>query len=358
MGLQNLVLEANEVISSEFGFVPEKTTYQVHNQDEWNNFLKRFGSNLNAQGIFLPRNLSAHMLESSFLPVYLFHEFFGHGLFCEHSLIGQNIVSLEQSLEIVEKEIFGTLNDHQQIDETHPFFHQYNSQRESLQTFLSLNHANYEGFAIWMEHFLSLELGHQDIFNKKFDTLHPDYKNLFEHFHNLENNYGTFILMSSLGFPKTYDGDLVLETLRKLSGDDYDLVILYGSRKSYSDIDLFVVSDSVKSGFNGWFDVYAVTPDEFEEGIVNLSIAVTDPLFSGEVLFGCDHRGRVFNQSITEDAIQYNFRQSDEQKKFALLHPEYSRERILGLSYHDSFRMNAEALRKGLKLLTLSALYQ
>ena len=367
MDLTNLVLESEEALLSEFSIKPERSNYCIHSDNEWQAFLINTGSHPDSHGVYFPRDLSAHLKKSSeFLPINLLHEYFGHGLFCEHSTIGQRIVSLEQDLAETEKEMLNLAElpeqHHFQVDETNPNFQRYKKQREELQQFFSQNVHNYEGFAMWLEHFLSKATNQAGLFEQKMDKLvHPGYKKLFEQFHNFSEQYGNFILIAQLGFPKYYDDDTIIETLRKIYKGDFDsieLVILYGSQKPYSDIDLFVVSDRIQSGYNHWLDVYARTPQEFKVDLANLSIAVTDPLFSGRIIIGDSEyqtqlKQKVLNQPITKEAIQYNIAQSEEQARIALMYPEDSKERKIAENYQESFRRNAEELQKGNKILTL-----
>lgn len=367
MNLQILVSESEEVLLSEFNIKPEKSSYHIHFNNDWQDFLNNTGSNPDAQGVYLPRTLSAHLKESSeFLPVNLLHEYFGHGLFCEHASIGQRIVSLEQTLAETEKKILGLgklpNQHHFQVDETNPYFQKYKKQGEALQQLFSQNIHNYEGFAMWLEYFLSKANNQESLFEKKMDELvHPDYKKLFEQFLSFSEHNGNFALVAQLGFPKSYKDSTIVETLRRIYKDDFgsiDLAILYGSGKPYSDIDLFIVSDKIQSGYTPWLDIYARTPKEFEKDLSNFSIAVTDPIFSGKIIIGEisyqeQLKQRILNQPITQEAIQYNIAQSEEQGRIALMYPEGSKEREIAESYQQSFRKNAEELQKGNNILTL-----
>jgi stress-induced morphogen len=367
MKLDHLVMESVEVLESEFGIKPVKSIYTIYAGSPWKDFLHRTSSDPVSEGVYLPRTMSAHLKQDSFfLPVNLLHEYFGHGLYCEYALRGQRIVTLEQALAETERKMLGLSKlpeeKHFRVDVTNPLFEQYKLQREELQEFFSHSVDKYEGFAMWVEHLLSQATNQEPLFQKKMEELvHPDYKSLFEHFLGFSEQNGNFALIAQLGFPKYYNASTVVETLRKLYKDDFDsirIAILYGSRKPYSDIDLFIVSDKIKPCYNSWLDIYAVSHEEFEDGLANLSIAVTDPLFTGKVIVGNHEyikrlQKRVLNRTITHQAVTFNLQQSEEQGKIALMYPEGSKERKICLSYQQSFRRNAEELRKGNKMLTL-----
>jgi len=370
MKLQSLVLESEEMLLSEFSIKPEKSSYYIHSDDYWQDFLNNTGSHPDSYGVYLPRSLSAHLKQSSeFLAVNLLHEYFGHGLFCEYAITGQRIVTLEQALAETEKKILNLSEipkqQHFQVDETNPYFERYKKQREEAEQFFSQNVHNYEGFAIWLEHFLSKATNQEDLFEQEIDKLiHPGYKNLFEQFHDFSEQNGNFALIAQLGFPKHYDDNTIIETLRKTYKEDFGsimLTILYGSQKPYSDIDLFVVSNNnSRNYFNGWLDIYEVNKEEFNNWIKNLDISITDPMFSGRLIYGNKNsfekiKKKIEEQPITKEAIDYNLREVKRLKDFYSQTPHQEKMRK---SYIRSFSRNAEQLNLGNKALTLKNLNQ
>ena len=359
MKLNDLILRSEEILLSEFNIKPEKSKYEIHSDNEYLN-----KSEQTSQGVYLPRSLTAHLKKSSkFLQVNLLHEYFGHGLFCEHAIPGQKIVSLEKSLEETEKEMLGVTklpkNSHFQVNSNNPLFNKYVTKRGELKEFLSQNLHNYEGFAMWLEHFLAEKLNKKSLFDKKMSKVHPDFKELFEQFHDYSEVNGNFALISKLGFPKYYNSNTLVDTLRKMYKKNFDsikLVVLCGSKKPYSDIDLFIVSDKIKSTYNFWLDIVAKTTNELEKELTNFSIEVSNPLFKGILIMGDPGyheqlKKRLLNQPITKEAIKYNFQESEEQGRIGLMYPEGSRERRTALGYQKSFGKNARELEKGNRIL-------
>ena len=89
MNIQDLVNASNEILKSEFKIIPKISKYKIHHSDSWIGFLRDTGAHPDSHGVYIPRSLSAHLKGySEFLQVNLFHEFFGHGLFCEHAIRG------------------------------------------------------------------------------------------------------------------------------------------------------------------------------------------------------------------------------------------------------------------------------
>lgn len=343
--LDSLLQDASSFVASEFGFDIEQSKLKPYSLDNWQEFCQVNDFDLNSSGIYVPASYSAYVrTDSPFLTSNIFHELYGHGLFVEHSQIGKQLTEIIQN----------------HGDEKSFMFDEINPQEQPL-GLCKTNIGNYEGFAVWLEALLCKETNNSKVWNAKKDGLREDYAQLFEFFEDAESKLSRFGLISQMGFPKHYDDDKVLDVVKRLYGSNFNninFIIIYDSQKPYSDIDLFVVSAKVQSGYNYWLDIFARTPEEFEKGLIHFSIAVTDPLFSGKAIIGgSDYqeqlKQRVLNQPITKEAIQYNLTQSDKQARIALIYPEGSKERRIAESYQQSFRRNAEELQKGNKILTL-----
>jgi ribosomal protein L30E len=139
------------------------------------------------------------------------------------------------------------------------------------------------------------------------------------------------------------------------------MIILYCSKKPYSDIDLLVLSkNQCRSRSNGWLDITEINNGEFIEKLQRLDIAVTDPLFSGEVIYGnkdtCNRLKNIaLNIPITQESIAYNTKMASIQLK------NYEEETNPELgniykSYNRSYMFNAISLSQGVKLLTLKGI--
>ena len=371
MDIIHLVKESLEILESEFMIKPEASKYYIYSKDKWETFLSQTRSDRRCMGVYFPLSLSAHLDETSeFLQVNLFHEFFGHGLFCEHSLIGRKIVSLERDLAESEDKALN-LEEKAQEDERrvisvgNPYFEECLKKRQRLIDLMNNQMDSYEGFALWLESFLAYRTGLEDLFERKFEeVIHLTSRELLSKLISFQNQYGNFALFCQLDFQKRY----TLETIRGLVEKIYrgslqtvSLCMLYGSRKPESDIDLFIVSEKNSGNFfNGWLDIYQINIEELSDLVEKLDISITDPLFSGEMVidYGLLNslQSKTLALPITQEVIAYNLRRSDEQGRFASSFPEDSRERRIALSYQESFKRNAELLSKGYKALTLKRL--
>lgn len=191
MIIQNLVDNAAELVESKFKMRLRRTTYKMYRLSEWYDFCNSRDSELTSRGIFLPREMSAHLLDDHFLYITLFHEYFGHGLFCEYSTKGQQIVRFEEDLAEIEREMFGDVPTEKiELDKSHRLYPEYKTKREEALRFSAENIWFYEGFAVWIEGYLSEKLGYKLLFDLKMGIIHPLYRELLNDFTRLEKEQG------------------------------------------------------------------------------------------------------------------------------------------------------------------------
>jgi len=162
-----------------------------------------------------------------------------------------------------------------------------------------------------------------------------------------------------LGFPKYYGGDKVKELLEKVYGEEKILSCsiggIYGSRKPYSDIDLFVVSEDIIDYKNEWINIFTQTKREFEEQLKLFAVSLRDPLLHGELIFGDRSyfglkKQQWLAQPITENAIRYNIQRHKELKEIAKTYPLGHKKRRLTESYSASYLQNALKLKRGIRI--------
>lgn len=345
--LDSILSEASEFISSEFGLQLEKSQLKPYSPEDWQTFCQANNFDTESGGLYVPNSYSAYVgVDSPALISNIFHEFFGHGLFCEYSQIGKKLASM--SGEDADAFLYGVVDP-----------------RIQPLGLCSRNIGNYEGFALWLESLLCKETGNAAAWELKKERLPEPYLHLFEYFHEAEQRLTRFGLLSQLGFPKSYDSEKLLQTLEHFYGDSFaeiDFIVLYGSQKPESDIDFFIVSSNPSQDyFNGWLDIYELNRQEFEYLVDHLDISVTDPLFSGTLIYGDENhfqqlKQRIQDLPIIEGAISHNLAEAQKQRDYLPLFENMPRERKSCISYIKSLTRNAEELRKGNKLLTLQGL--
>lgn len=151
----------------------------------------------------------------------------------------------------------------------------------------------------------------------------------------------------------------VKKLLERIYGDklqNVKFVSLYGSRKEFSDVDVFVVSENFKEITTDWLDVRVEKMSEFEKQVRSLDVSLVCPLFDAECILGdkeyFENIKNQFKESpITEETIRYNLKKSREQKELGLNYPKDSEGRIQGLAYSKSYLKNYLALKSGKKFL-------
>jgi len=326
--LDRIIFKNEKILEDKFKIKSELTSYKTYNQNDWKEFLETKKGGNGVEGVFLPRKLTANILtDTKFFETNSNHEYFGHGLFCEYSLIGKELVKKEKELESLEKKILklDRLPENKKItvEVNDPFVEKYLKNGDEVDEFANQNLYSYEGFAIWMEYFLARNNNNLEMFNKKLNKLDENTKKVFNHFKKFEDLYGEYALLYSLKFPKHYDKKILNNIIKKIYKEDYkniEFALLYGSKKPY--------------------------------------ISITDPLFTGDVIIGDNsqinyYKDYVNKIKINDKMIHYNLTRAEQQKRVALCYPEKSKENIIGNGYYKTCKINAKELSEGNKILTL-----
>jgi len=303
----------------------------------------------------LPRNQTAVIQRENSLS--LFHEYFGHGLFCEQSLVGQELVKLEQRLLDEEKQYF---NGRKFNLEDIKRFRIKNKTFQKLDSFNKQNLAQYELFAIWTEFLLSKRFGLEKIFENKYNEFFSKNGEAINHIINFNKQYGDLATFYAGGLARRTTPKRVEGLLRDIYGGrmkDVKLALLYGSRKEFSDIDVYIVSDSLPEVKTNWLDIRVEKNTEFERKVKFLDSSLVCPLFDAEYIIGDKEyfekmKNKFRVSPITKEAIRYNLEKSKEQKVMAMRYPEKSEERMQGLAYSQSYLGNVIALKQGKRKLT------
>jgi len=168
--LRNLLETSNSFYQDLLGYKPEQTQLEIISKNKLDELVSQKGFNPNSSGIYLPRNQTAIIQEGNLLS--LFHEYFGHGLYCEQSLTGRELVDLERRLLKEEKEFF---NEKKFIKEDLDNFRKENGTFKYLINFKENNLEIYEGFAIFTEYFLSKNFGLKNLFEEKYEKLNENF---------------------------------------------------------------------------------------------------------------------------------------------------------------------------------------
>ena len=350
-----LLNSSNQFYQDLLGYAPEQTSLKQIPENQWNQFAQLRGLNPDSSGIYLPRNQTAIIRDES--PLSLFHEYFGHGLYCEQNLTGRKLIDLERKLLEEEKQEFSgskfTLEDLQR-------FRQQNQTFQELENFRQENLGRYELFAIWTEYLLSGEHGLREDFERKYNSLSGQEKEAVDSVINFSSQYGDLATMYVQGMARRTMPERIRRLIKNLCGEKLDTIkfgVLFGSREEFSDIDLYLVSDEIEPFSSDWIDTRVHTQEKFEEGIRYFDVRVTDPLFSGEFVFGDrryleEQKQRLREQPIIEKAIKYNLQKSEDYQRLKKEEFELCDQVKSPLSYSKTYLANSLALREGKRLFT------
>ncbi len=352
MNIKLLKNKAEDHLLEKFGIVPEKSKILLYKTPEWDAFCSKSGFPEGVLGMYSCLSYSAHIHEDSrFFPLNFFHEYFGHGLWTEYTDYGQEKTRLEEK---VSRERPGLKN----LENSKTYW--------ELKLLHEATMPQNEGFATWMEHYLSALTGYEKLFLKLIDKMPKDRKDFYQNYKDYEQSYGEHALLYSAGFPKHYNTAIIEDILKKLFKEDFksiELALLYGSKKPRSDIDVFIVSDKIQDTFLNWIDIKSVDPKTLTDMISHLDISVTEPLFTGELICGNkSYLGQLketaLKMPITEKAVTYNIHQAEHARKVAITNDGDLSKYQTAMGWNRSYFANARLLINGKKTLTRKGLEQ
>jgi hypothetical protein len=272
------------------------------------------------------------------------------------------LIELERKLLEKEKREFSSkrfnLEDLQKFREQNQIF-------KELENFRQENLGRYELFAIWTEYLLSSEHNLREDFERKYDSLSGQEKEAIDSVINFSETYGDLATMYAQGMARRTTKKRVKKLLEDIYGeeavDNSRLVLLTGSKKPFSDVDLFASSSHLQTTKNNWLDLVSFDEENFERKIRLFETQVTHPIMTGEFIAGDKNylqqkRKQLQEQPITKEAIQHNFEKSEKER----IASEETNDKKLKdnfYSYSQTYLANALALREGKRLFTKEDLF-
>lgn len=335
------------------GYVPQQTVLHGVPENQWNEFVLSRGLQQNSHGIYLPRNQVAIVRGEN--PLSLFHEYFGHGLYCEQSLLGRRLVVLEKKLLEEEKQEFSSIEfSSQDLQE----FRRQSRTFQELENLKQADLGRHEFFAIWTEYLLSGKHGLRELFELKYDVLPAREREFVDSVIDFSKTYGDLATMYAQGMARISTPERVKKLIEGVYGRNKvlasRLVIMTGSRKPFSDIDLFASSDFLSSLKTDWLDCTAFTEEDFEKRVALFDPQIVYPILWGEFVSG--DRNYLFSkqkqleiQPITNESIRFNLERAEKNRQFAESANDEDDKRV-SLSYAYTYLENALALQEGKRL--------
>lgn len=130
MDLERLLLEGVTIAERELRVTPQQSSLIVYTSDEWEQMCRKENINCKREGVYILPQRRANVKQDIFLPCTIFHEYFGHGIFSEYSL-------LMKGEKIQNGGIFTTLE------------------------------LNQEGFALWTENLICSQSSYKAVWEEK-----------------------------------------------------------------------------------------------------------------------------------------------------------------------------------------------
>ncbi|MBM3199330.1 nucleotidyltransferase domain-containing protein [Candidatus Woesearchaeota archaeon] len=352
--LSHYIQKAEEVLETKFGIKPERSKIYCH--ENWESFARANGLSVYGESVFFPKDLSAHLPEGNLdkiLPL-VYHELEGHGNYCEHTIQGRKLVEDEKTFSQLEGDV------------KVKFAYECSAYFQMIKPY-------FEGFAMWMEEFLLKSVGREDLWlgrkekskRMPIDCQHS-YFDAYSMLKKFEEEKGTYELWYSIGFPKRFDKKTLTSIAKEKLAERFnslEFLILGGSKKPYSDIDLCaILKDGAKTdeyNHSRVIDLVQYNLSDFEKHIEHFEVFATEPILSGELVTGDEKKfkslkKRVENKSpdpsVCKNLSRKGIRLLENSKKYFEF-GDFANS-IVSLAYALSYETFAKAYLSGSKVMT------
>lgn len=287
-----------DFLKREFDMDAPKAGIKFHDAQEWHRLTAQLNFPTLEAFYSSPADL-VYAPEKATIPV-LIHEYLGHAMFSEQSDLGRKLRSYENELR---------RNETPKI-------------RSEYKDFISKTRPVQEAFAMNIEKIVLEGLGFDSLWNErekqfKYRKDYPAFCSLMSDI----SNKGFLSVLYELGFPKSSRKEILLkfamENLKTSEGLKY--LIAYGSRKRDLDM-LAVYGDNIKLAAQNIFhknaaDIILLNEGIFLKRLELLDIEITEPLLTGDILFGDENALgrvmlRVYRAAPSKEAIEYSGKRS------------------------------------------------
>ncbi len=283
--LEQFLNEASNYLKLDFGLERPKSSIQFCSGHEWR-YLEKQG--ISGIAFYDPKNGRAYLSPEASV-TDMIHEYFGHALYSEQSLLGKKF---KQTIQ----------KDTKTAKETKEFFDKI----RPLQ----------EGFSIWMEEKILKQLGLTDLWKDRYEMITKSpYYNFYKSFLKEESEKGTITLLYKIGFPKSKDQEIIKKVAKENLKDfnNIEYLIQYGSLER--DIDLLAVyPDDIlqKKGliYDGCIDINVLNKTLFLQKLKLYDIEILEPILTGNLLTG-DEKGfekiisQIKNGKPSKEAVDH-----------------------------------------------------
>lgn len=339
--LEKKILEARKYLQASFGLEVRDTQLRAYSSEQWKLFVTHNQGTIDnltkeSEALFIPQSQIAYVRTNTpFLIPNAFHEVFGHGMYCENSLPGK---------ELVQQARKGNGQQH------------INAQRnQESRGLFNIHRDDYEGFAVWMEGTLSNET--RTPWEAKLES--PTHHAYWNYMSNAEERLTRKGLLAQMGFTLNFTDAEITDVIKALYGKEFGsvhTVLVTGSENPETDLDLYVVREGPRRIVKtGWLDITEVPTSTISE-LVRLHDTETVASYcGGRAVYDPQHnvpiiRAQISTQDITQESIDHNLRLANEMESFLDRLTEHNR--TLTEKYIHSYRAQARALSQRRVLTT------
>lgn len=303
--LEHFLNEASNYLKLDFGLERPSSNIHSYSENEWRDLEKQGISGI---AFYDPKKEEVGLSPKASVTDVI-HEYFGHALYTEQSLLGKKF---KQTIQ----------KDTKTTEETKEFFEKITPLQE--------------GFSIWMEEKILKQLGLTGLWQERHEVITKSpYCNLYKSFLKEESDKGTITLLYKLGFPKSKDPEIIKKVAKEnlKNFDSLEYLIQYGSLER--DIDLLAVyPDEVlqKKGmiYNGCIDINVLNKTLFLQKLKLYDIEILEPILTGNLLTGNEKDFKKIKSEIkkgtpSKEAIEYANKRSLETFNSAIFFYNQSR---------------------------------
>lgn len=288
--LEQLLNESGKYLKIELGLEKPEASICSCSENVWSELRQK---GISGSAFYNPKEERIYLGPEASI-ADLMHEYFGHALYTEQTLLG--------------KKFQQTVKEDNQI------------KKETLDFFNKLTPLQ-EGFSIWMEEKILKQLGLTDLWQDRYELIAKGpYHGFYNSFLKEESEKGTITLLYKLGFPKSKD-NLVIKKVAQENLKNFDkltYLVQYGSLER--DIDLLAVyPDNIlnKEGliYDGCIDINVLSESSFLQKSSLYDIEILEPILTGNLIIGDEKSFENLKSKIragkpSNEAVEYANRRS------------------------------------------------
>ncbi len=281
MSIETIIKKCNSLLEEKFDLKIEKTKLNLYPKEEWQKFIESKNLTGKCEEVYLPASYSANILkDSKFILLNIFHCYFGHGLFCENTPLGRKLVNATKQGELEDKFLYEYV-----ADDGLPFMQAI---------------ANYEGFALWIEGWLSNLTGHKELWEERLKTIRIPFLSFLKRYENIEEEFGSYGVIYKQGFFRQVLKKIIIDPLKEKEPEIINNTkYIFRVKKKQTD-KVYIITSSAKRYKipTRLFKTTYLDYKEFNYYCDNLNPIATDIIKNGELIYGNKREVEILKEKL------------------------------------------------------------